>query len=62
MSVFGNNEAAVGVIGGADGPTSVFVTGFLTGSLSMNMLFILGGVVLVSVIGLVAWLACRNRE
>ena len=57
MSVFGNSSA-VGVIGGADGPTSVFVTGVS----SMPMLFILGGVVLVSVIGLVAWLACRNRD
>ena len=58
MSVFGNNAASVGVIGGADGPTSVFVTGVLP----TNMLFILGGVVLVAVIGLVAWLACRDRD
>ncbi|MBQ2888383.1 MAG: hypothetical protein IJE29_05625 [Firmicutes bacterium] len=61
MSVLGNNAAAVGVIGGADGPTSVFVTGFLGGSFPM-MLFVVGGVVLVSVIGLVAWLVCRNRD
>ncbi len=57
MSVFGNSST-VGVIGGADGPTSVFIAG----SFPMPMLFILGGVVLVSVIGLVAWLACRNRD
>lgn len=62
MSVFSSNAASVGVIGGADGPTSIFVAGFLGNALSRNMLFILGGVVLVAVIGLVAWLACRDRD
>ena len=58
MSVFSSNAASVGVIGGADGPTSIF----LAGALPVNMLFILGGVALVAVIGLVAWMACRNRD
>ena len=44
---------AVSVIGGADGPTSVFVAGKLNGDLS-NALIIAGGIVL-GIVLLVYW-------
>ena len=50
MDLF-NNAASIGIIGGADGPTSIFITGdiqnLVLGALAVMMLVVTGIVVAV---------------
>lgn len=53
---------SVGIIGGADGPTSIYVTGeVVTGTPSggIALLLVLAG---LAILCLAAWLICRNRK
>ena len=51
MTLFDSNAASIGIIGGADGPTAIFLTGdiqaFVLGVLAVAMLVIAGIVIAV---------------
>lgn len=51
MKLKGNT--AVTIIGGADGPTSIFVAGKLNGDFSVML--ILGGIVLLAIVAMIYW-------
>ena len=51
MTLFDSNAATIGIIGGADGPTAIFLTGdiqaFVLGVLAVAVLVITGVVIAV---------------
>ena len=51
MTIFDNNAATIGIIGGADGPTAIFVTGdiqaLVLGVITVAMLVITGLVIAI---------------
>ena len=51
MTLFENNAASIGIIGGADGPTAIFLTGdtqaLVLGLIAVAMLVITGIVIAV---------------
>ena len=52
----GNEAASIGIIGGADGPTAIFVT---SGTNWMGLCSVLG---VIAVISLVVFLIYRNKK
>lgn len=54
--MIGREAASIGIIGGADGPTVVFVASKINPSISLGI-----GIVLVIIIGILLILLVRNR-
>ncbi len=52
----GTDPASIGIIGGADGPTAVFVTS----QMPKPLLYTIIGVIAAAVVGVVVWL-CRRK-
>ena len=50
------DPASIGIIGGADGPTAVFVTS----QISKPFLYTIIGVIAAAIVGVVVWL-CRKK-